>query len=648
MGRPLDGLRVRSAARSAAAEVAEFLLADLGATVVRVPGGAPADLSDLGREGPAATNGVLLSAYGSRGRFAGGPEHHSAVAAVGGALIAQYTEAPGPAYLVTPYSTVGQALLSVAALLARVVYPEYGAPEVSGLHGLLALQSGNYVVGPESDPARFRHSPRGQWPTYASYRASDDWLFIAASTQTFMIKVLQVLGLDDVLADPRTHNGPRALRGTDIETALWERIGAVVRSGSREHWLRVFADSGIPAGPILTMEEALAHPHIREAGLAEPGEPIGRLTRSSAVEPRGAARPRLTEHRGPLPLSGMRVVELAGYIAGSYVGRILADLGADVVKIEPPDGDPFRPIGYGFVAWNHGKRSLSLNLRAAVDRDRLLALVRDADILITNYRPEALDRMGVGRDHLFAINPALLHCTVSAFGEGGPLARLPGLDPVVQGFAGLQKRQGGDDDPVKSQMAATDYLSGMLGAIGVLAGRYAQLTHGGGAVISTSLLAAALLCNESAYAEVRAGRSYARGGRDFKGPHPLNGLHATSDGWLLTVLPDAGPAAFPAALRYLEGDVSKEARPAAVERLRQMGVPAVPCLDPDEVLLDPHFVDNALWITIEQPDLGTLTLPAPVLGPGERTCPAPACGQHNDLPSLWQDAPEGRSAAVHG
>lgn len=630
---PLAGLTVQSAATSGAGRVAAFLLADLGASVIRTGESHSADLRD--RTGDEPPTGVTLSPYGARGPYASVPGHVSAVHAIGGALMAQYTSDPSaPAYLVTPYAEAGQGLLAVAALLARQLLPS--APiEITGLQGLLALQAGHYVVGPEPDPHRFAHSPRGQWATYAAYRAADDWLFLAASTRVFMIKLLQVLGLDDLLDDPRTHEGPRALRGTELEPLLWERIAHVIARHPREHWLKVMEQSGIPAGPVLTIEEALAHPHIHAAGLAEPGTPIGRLTQLSLVQRRGTARPRTTVHPGPLPLTGLRVVELAGYIAGSYVGRLLADMGADVVKIEPPDGDPFRSLGYGFAAWNYGKRGLALNLREATDRARLLALVREADILVTNYRPEALDRMGVGREHLFAVNPALIHCTVSAFGERGPLAHLPGLDPVVQGFAGLQKRQGGNGEPVKSQMAATDYLSGMLGAIGVLAARYQQVQHGGGFVISTSLLAAALLLSESAYADIRAGRPYQTGGRDYRGPHPLNGLHHARDGWLLTVAPEAS---LTEALRYLDDGVQRETVTAALARLAQLGVPAVPCYTPDQILGDPHFIENGLWLRVDQPGLGLLTLPAPVLGP-PRPLPAPAIGEHNTREAIWQDVP---------
>src|SRR5205085_8464793 len=133
-----------------------------------------------------------------------------------------------------------------------------------------------------------------------------------------------------------------------------------------------------PAGPILSLEEALEHPQIAAAGLIALGSGNGSLTNLVSVEAHGNGRPRPVEP-GVLPLSGVRVVELAGYIAGPYAGRLLSDLGADVVKVEPADGDPFRVLGYGFAAWNRRKKSLALDLRGQDGRERLQRLVRDAD-----------------------------------------------------------------------------------------------------------------------------------------------------------------------------------------------------------------------------------------------------------------------------
>jgi len=626
--KPLAGEHFSVATAVPAADLAAFLLADLGASVRVANDTGSADIGAASGNG-----GVTLSAFGSRGRFVSAPAHESAVAAIGGAAMGQYTYEPGPAYLVIPYATVAQALLAVAAVLARRLGAG-GPAAISALQGLFAVQTGAYAYGPNADGVRWSSSPRGQLASYSTYRAADDWIFLGASTHVFMIKVLQALGLDDILDDPRTHDGPRAFKATPLEQQMWERIGTLIRTQPRDHWLALFERSGIPAGPVLSLEAALTHPQIAAAGLVAPGEPIGRLTNLVTVEPCGSGRLRPLD-AGARPLSGLRVVELAGYIAGSYTGRLLADLGAEVVKVEPPDGDPFRVLGYGFVSWNYGKRAVALDLRAPAGRARLLALVREADVLVTNYRPEALARMQVGRGDLFAVNPALIHCTISAFGEAGPLAHLPGFDPVVQAFAGIMTRQGGADEPVKPQIAATDYLSAMLAAIGVLAARIGQRDRGGGAVVKTSLLAAAMLLNEAAYADIRAGRPYPIGGRDYKGPGPLNGLHQTADGWLQTVAPGAASnAASSDALAYLAGGVRSAPTATAIAHLAACAIPAVPALDPMQLTEEPHFTDNGLWIAVEQPAQGLLTFPAPVLGPPV-ALPAPATGQHNEQTSLW-------------
>jgi crotonobetainyl-CoA:carnitine CoA-transferase CaiB-like acyl-CoA transferase len=632
--KPLSNQTFVNASRSPAARLASFVLTDLGATVRKSPANGDADIVDL--EDAASASGVVLSPYGRNGRYAAAPVHESAIDAIGGALMAQYTYDPGPAYLVTPYATVGQALLTTSAILAHQLQRTACPPtNVSALQGLFAVQTGAYAYGPTPDAARWKSSPRGQMATYSTYQAADDWIFIGASTHVFMLKVIQTLALDDILADPRTHEDPRAFRGTPLEQQLWEQIGETIAHHPRDHWLRIFEEAGIPAGPILSMEEALAHPQIGAAELVEPGQPIGRLANLVRVSRRGDSRPRPVSADGPLPLSGVRVVELAGYIAGSYAGRLLADLGADVVKVEPPGGDPFRVLGYGFIAWNHAKRALSLDLRAEAGRGRLLNLVRDADILLTNYRPEALARMGVGRETLFEVNPALVHCTISAFGETGPIAHLPGFDPVVQGFAGIMRRQGGADEPVKPQIAATDYLSGMLSVIAMLAARLAQVERGGGYVVQTSLLAAAMLLNEPAYAAARAGQPYLSGGRDFKGPHPFNGLHQTADGWILTVASDNNRGGNHAkAFAYLDAGPRSDSTDGALRRLAGFGVPAVPALDPSLLTDEPHFAANDLWLTIDQPDQGAITFPAPVLGPAT-AAPAPPVGQDNDVEVLW-------------
>jgi formyl-CoA transferase len=141
------------------------------------------------------------------------------------------------------------------------------------------------------------------------------------------------------------------------------------------------------------------------------------------------------------PLEGVRVVDLTSYIAGSYAATMLADLGADVVKVESLEGDSFRELP-GFFAWNRGKRSIAINLKAPEGRAVVERLARDADVVMENMRPGVADRLGVGEASLRALNPRLIYCSTTAFGSTGPFVDRPGFDPVLQGMAGIMALQG--------------------------------------------------------------------------------------------------------------------------------------------------------------------------------------------------------------
>ena len=618
----LTGHHFRLANTGPVFDLMRGLLGGLGANVQQVSASAGADAGPVG-SGAALT----LSAHGLRGPLRDAPAHYSAVDALGGSHIAQYTYRRDAAYLIPQLPVVAQAALGTTALLAGRLHGRPPVPDISALRALLSIQTGHFVFGPVMDPGRWKLTPRGQQATYATYRCTDDWIFIGSSTHSFMIKTLQAAGLDDLLDNPLVLEGPRALRGTPVERELWDRLWEEMSKHDRAHWLAVFEQWKIPAGPVLSLEEAMVHPQIAAAGLAEPGATPWPLNRLVQVEPLVGSTPRARQ-AGPLPLSGVRVVELAGYIAGPYCGRLLRDLGAEVVKIEPVDGDPFRSLGYGFVTWNHGKKGLALDLRQPAAKQRLAGLIAQADIFLTNYKADALERMGFGRAAVLSLNPALVHVAISAFGESGPLAHLPGFDPVVQAFAGVQKRQGGDgEEPVKLQCPATDYLSGTLGAIGALAALVHQRQHGGGAVVRTSLLAAALLLNYDAYAAIAGGRPYPRGGVDFAGPHPLNALYQAQDGWVLTAQeqPFDEIAADVQALLDLAATMPAD---ALVKHLTAAGVPALPSLHPEHLPSHPQHEANSNWMTLEQPELGVLTFPAPALGPATGLA-SPGLGQHN-------------------
>ena len=628
-GGVLAGETVRVASSRLAARIASSLLSDLGATVQE--GGGPADLADPGTSMSAA--GVTLSAYGLHGAFRDAPSSDQAVMAVGGALAVQWSYRPGAVYLVTPFASAAQGILSATALLARRLSGAGSEvpSDVSMLHSLFALQSGGYgrVAGQEPDRTRYRHTPRGQQPTYATYQTSDgSWLFVGASTRPFMIRTLQTLGLDAEIPEPPPP-GKQSFEEVPVGTGIWKQMADVFATAPRQVWLDRFAKAAVPIGPVLTVEEALSHEHVRKLGLVGDDFRPRNLVQVHRETP-APLRPRPA---AGLPLAGMRVLEVTGYIAGSYVGRLLADLGADVVKVEAPGGDPFRRggAGLGFASWNYGKRGMSLDLSVESDCARVFDLIRRADIFVTNYRADSLEKFGLGRDRVFAANPGLIHCSISAFGEGGPLSRLQGFDPIVQAFVGVQARQGADGEPIKSQMAATDYMAAMLAVFGIMSARTRQMAEGGGYSVSTSLLAAALLLVFDAAEGLHAGTGYTRGGLDYLGPSALDGLHECSDGWLL-----ATGAARPTGVDFAVGLKEMTVRDA-IARLSAAGVQALPCFHPDDLFAQAHFAENRLWTTFDQPGVGTVTVPAPVLRPTGLTGPAPALGEEPDLSNWFTD-----------
>ena len=140
-------------------------------------------------------------------------------------------------------------------------------------------------------------------------------------------------------------------------------------------------------------------------------------------------------------LAGVTVVDLTSYIAGSYAAMMLADLGADVIKVEALEGDSFRELP-GFYGWNRGKRSIAVNLKAPDGRAIVHRLAEHADVVMENMRPGVVERLGVDYETLRAINPRLIYSTVTAFGSDGPYKDRPGFDPLLQAMGGLMTLQG--------------------------------------------------------------------------------------------------------------------------------------------------------------------------------------------------------------
>lgn len=250
------------------------------------------------------------------------------------------------------------------------------------------------------------------------------------------------------------------------------------------------------------------------------------------------ARSELPARRGASgPLSGIRVVDMSAYIAGPYACSLLADQGAEIIKIEPPIGDNLRKYpstleseSRAFLGVNRSKLSAVLDVKQEDDLATLLTLIESADVLVHNFRPTVAPRIGIGYEQLKELNPRLIYCTVSGYGETGPLKDKAGFDQVLQTMTGMCTLQGKKDGPPEILYGSiVDYYASALVAGAVSSALFERERSGEGQFVSVSLLSAAMTLQSArlVWAESE-GRDV---GRDMRSGG-ITGLHPTKEGYL--------------------------------------------------------------------------------------------------------------------
>lgn len=369
------------------------------------------------------------------------------------------------------------------------------------------------------------------------------------------------------------------------------------------------------------------------------------------------------------PLEGCRVLELAHIMAGPIAGMMLADMGADVIKIEKKAGDDTRRMvppkvndeSAAFMMMNRNKRGIVLDLKSAAGRQAFLRLIKTADVLIENFRRGTMEKLGLGYDLLKGINPALIYLEVSGFGRTGPYADRAGFDLIAQGMSGLMSITGDgvNDAPMKVGAPVTDITAGILGAMGVSAAYANRLKTGLGQKVDTSLFEAGITHTywQSAIAFATGESPGALGTA-----HPLNAPYQafeTADGWinvgaanqqnwerLLSVLElpelgedirfgsnDARMANLPALVKILNGIFVRKMTAEWLERFEKEGLPAGPILNIQEMHKDPQAVARNMIVDQQHPTAGfTQTLGTPVKFSQTPTMikyAAPTLGQHS-------------------
>lgn len=368
------------------------------------------------------------------------------------------------------------------------------------------------------------------------------------------------------------------------------------------------------------------------------------------------------------PLSGLRVIELAQIMAGPTAGMMLADMGAEVIKVEKfPGGDDSRAyreprvngVSAPYMILNRNKRGIALNLKHADGLQALLRLIDSADVLIENYRPGTLDKLGLGWDVLHARNPGLILCSVTGYGLQGPMASTGGFDLIAQGFSGLMSITGEPGrPPAKPGNSVADINSGILAATGIIAAYVHRLKTGQGQRVDTSLMEAAM---QQTY--WHAAIFFATG----QSPGPLGSGHVLAapyqacqarDGWLNIgganqanwerICEVLGHPEWRTDARFHDNTARMANLPALVEAINSVmvtrdradwmaafeaaGVPAGPVHSIGEALSHPQALARDMVVELDHPVAGkTRAIGAPIKfsdTPCSVTRHAPSLGEH--------------------
>jgi len=367
-------------------------------------------------------------------------------------------------------------------------------------------------------------------------------------------------------------------------------------------------------------------------------------------------------------LAGLRVIDLSGHLSGPFCAMQLADMGADVIKVERPDGgDDARrmpPFVNGesapFMVWNRNKRSITLDLKADADRATFLALLETADILLENYRPGTMDRLGLGYAALKPRFPRLIYCAISGFGQTGPESRRGGFDLMTQAMSGLMAVCGpADGPPHRLPIAISDVGAGLYAAIGILSALEARHRTGRGQYVETSLFEAAMSLGvyEAAH-YFTTDEAPPRIGQAHRGSSPYQ-VFKTADGWmtigasqqnfwtrLCAIVEEPELSEDPRfktnADRVAHNDAlvallqaRLEGRPTAhwLAQLQEAGIPAAPVLTHDRVFTHPQTIAREMVVPVEHAKAGkSRTLGVAVKlsdTPGSVRAAAPTLGQHS-------------------
>jgi crotonobetainyl-CoA:carnitine CoA-transferase CaiB-like acyl-CoA transferase len=518
---------------------------------------------------------VALTAYGADTPFADRPRGESLAAALLGTMIDKGSPfRPGPVYLGHPALHYGQAFLGVIGALTAVRARRHigrgQRVEASLLDAMLAQSPMNnwwqeegisYIKAGDSGAVdRF-----GRTRLVTGMFECGDGLFLQIHTggQGGFKAAMDVLGFGErVQAVTGAAEMSVPLSDDEYQIArveVFEAFGAKTRA----EWIALFQAADVAALPVLEPAEVLLDEQVEFVGqrvaLPDPdfgtiyqAAPAVRFDKAPCAAPRPAPavgadndtlaalaarrRTALAAEGKPLdrPLAGIKVVDFSSFFAVGFGGRLLSDLGADVIKVETPDGDQMRPLPDCFDAAQRGKRDIVLNLKQPEALEAALKLVAQADVVTHNLRPGKADKLGIGYEALSKINPRLLYVYLPGYGSKGPKSLLKSFAPLVSGWTGLLYEGGGaGNPPTRSVFGNEDYNNGFLGAAGILMGLERRAISGEGDYMECPQLHSSLWTTSEHFLDAQKQVVYGfRLDKEQAGYNALDRLYRTQDGWL--------------------------------------------------------------------------------------------------------------------
>ena len=585
--------------------------------------------------------------------WAGGRESAALLHAYAGLALRQNSYSGSPIDPAFAYVLYAQAVWAGSAVMAALIERERSGHgqvvTVGGAHGMMITSTSALMIDTSAPERKASNGPGGPSPLYTRYQCADGkWLFLATLLPKFQRQSIITLGLTDVLEDERV--------GGELENMLlptnrdWvrDRFKAVFATRTSDEWIahpargrrarrpplragrlaglrghRLDRDAGRGRRPRARPRRHAGQPdqderHPRDRPLARP--PARRARRRRPVGcPPGAGRP--APDRGPA-LAGLRVLDLGAVLASPYAGTLLAELGADVIKVEIPAGDSWRDRGMLYI---RGQRGLAIDLRSEAGRATFYRLVETADVVLDNYRAGVLKRLRIDYPHLQPVNPKVVSVSITGFGEDTPFSAEPAFDPILQARSGMMTAQGGDSEPVLNTVAINDVVTAATSVLASLLGVFSQFRTGRGQHAAVALAATSAYAQSEELVQVKGRPPAHRGGRDFPGPGPLDRSYQAADGWVrLQADPASGPAqlraaglvdgAGPATDEEWTSAAGRRHRRAAArrggpppDRRRDPGRPGPP---PARAAEDADFTAFGILTTLDRGDLGPTLAPS--------------------------------------